>query len=401
MSRPVLGGVVLAAGLSNRMRTLKPLLPLDGAPAVVRAARSFCDIGITPVVVVGHAADQVVEALDGVDARCVRNEAYRTGMWSSVVCGLREVVGDAEWTGILPGDCALVRPETIGSVLRRARSGGDHDVVHPMYAGRRGHPPLLHARLVCHALGAQPRGGLHEILAAHEQGAIEVAVEDPGVLQDMDRPEHYVAMERRARLERLPDDHECELLQDRFGVPAAVREHCAAVAELARALGEALNHRGGCLNQRLLRSAALLHDVARTERDHAAAGARRLVEAGYPRLAGVVATHMDLPEPVLTIPGETEVLYLADKLVLGNRVVSLERRRAQMLRRFSGDSAASRAADHRLFVAERIARAVEGYTGRALAGLVGCCEARRTEGMSTGDVPAGRSRGESGNGVTE
>ena len=46
------------------------------------------------------------------------------------------------WVGILPADCCLVRPETVGR-LARAMSEPAADVVYPVAAGARGHPPLL------------------------------------------------------------------------------------------------------------------------------------------------------------------------------------------------------------------------------------------------------------------
>jgi hydroxymethylpyrimidine pyrophosphatase-like HAD family hydrolase len=56
--------IVLAAGLSSRMRELKPLLPLDGLPAVVRVAGAYRAVGLEPVVVLGRGVELVAPVLE-------------------------------------------------------------------------------------------------------------------------------------------------------------------------------------------------------------------------------------------------------------------------------------------------------------------------------------------------
>ena len=51
---------------------------------------------------------------------------------------------------------------------------------------------------------------------------------------------------------------------------------------------------GVALDDDLVVSAALLHDVARCRPDHAREGAALLAGIGYPRVSEIVAVHMDL-----------------------------------------------------------------------------------------------------------
>ncbi len=368
MSPVPLRGVVLAAGLSTRMGSLKPLLPLHGVPALRHSVDGFLQIGVSPVVVFGHEADQVARALRGVaGVRCVINEEYRTGMWSSVLCGLRAAGAEpsasaAPWIAVLPADCALVRAETIGLLAREAVAA-DADVVYPTVSGERGHPPLLSPSLVAEALRASPTGGLREVLAAPGVRAAEVPVDDEGTLLDMDTPDQYRRMSELAMREAVPSRVQCAQLQEQHGVSPAVRAHCAAVARVAVAIAQRLNDHGLCLHAELLAAAALLHDVSRGEENHALAGARALTRAGYPRLAPLVADHMELSRPPAVLPGETEVLYLADKMVKDDRVVPLEVRFGASFRRFAADAVAREAVWRRFASASFIARRVEEITG--------------------------------------
>ena len=77
------------------------------------------------------------------------------------------------------------------------------------------------------------------------------------------------------------------------------------------------------LNLELLESAALLHDLARGEKDHASLGAAWLRELGYEDAAALVGQHHDLKSRT---PDEAAILYLADKCVQEDRRVTLEER---------------------------------------------------------------------------
>lgn len=364
-----LAGIVLAGGLSTRMGQLKPLLEVDGVPVVVRSAHTFLDIGVEPVVVVGFAADHLTAVLDEAGIRHVLNEEYERGMYSSVVTGVKAVGTDTRWTAVLPADCPLVAAETVGQMLRDAIEHQAH-VVYPIHRGRRGHPPLFGQAVREAILVGEPPGGLHDVLSAHDDRALEVPVEDPGVLIDMDDPEDYARVTEQARSARVPDPDECRRILERNRAPEAVREHGVAVARVAGALGRALNDVGACLNLWLLQAAALLHDVCRGEPDHPVAGAARLTAQGYARVAAVVMHHMDLPEPLAAIPGEAEVLYLADKLVRGIATIPLEQRLHDALERFAGDRQAAKAARRRLEGAVRVASVIESLVGQPLDRLI-------------------------------
>ena len=362
-------GIVLAAGASSRMGALKPLLDVDGAPAVLRAAKAFSDIAVAPLVVVGHRAEAVIDALRPVGLEWVVNEGHARGMYSSVRIGLEAAGREAGPVGILPGDCCLVRGETIGRVAREMAMAAA-DVAYPVRLGQRGHPPLLSSAAGVRLPASDPPGGLEEALAG-VHAALDVPVEDGAVLLDMDRPEDYERILEAARRERVPDADECVRLLERRGVSGGVRAHSEMVARVCVVLGRALSRAGAYLNLDLLRAAALLHDVARAEPDHAAAGATWLDEQGYPRLAAVVAPHMDVPAPMRPLPDETGVLFLADKLVSGDRLVTLDERSAATMERFADDPRAAASARRRLAAAAEIATACERLTGAPLQRTLG------------------------------
>jgi molybdenum cofactor cytidylyltransferase len=368
VNAPELRAVVLAGGASTRMGAPKALLPVDGVPAVLRVTGAYREVGVEPLVVLGHDPDPVAALLreHGVDA--VVNERHAEGMFSSIRCGARELGGGTSAFFVHPVDCVLVRPETL-ALLARSEAAG-RAVVYPCHAGRRGHPPLLPIALREAILARAPAGGLRELLAGAGIDQYDVDVDDRHVLEDMDRPTDLDRLRRDAARERLPGPEECRALLARHHTPAPVVAHAETVAVAAGRLGAALRAAGVCLDLRLLEAAALTHDIARAAAAHAAAGAAALSAAGYPRVAAVVRHHMDLPAREPGEPGEAEVLYLADKLTQGTEIVTLAAKEARAEELFAGDADALAGARGRLADARTVARRVEELVGRPLAVVV-------------------------------
>ena len=79
---------------------------------------------------------------------------------------------------------------------------------------------------------------------------------------------------------------------------------------------------------------------------------------GFPRVADIVVTHMDVSVPEDATMSETEVVFLADKLVQSDRIVSLDRRYQAAMDRFSDDPEMMKSVENRkrnaVFVKERI-----------------------------------------------
>jgi len=369
VSAAALPAIILAAGLSSRLRELKPLLPLDGVPAVLRVAGAYRDVGLESVVVIGFGAERVAPLLVAHGVNYVVNYDFEDGMYSSIRCGVRTLPPDVRAFFVHPVDCALVRSETLGLL---ARNSGEPvmGVAYPVHDTERGHPPLVPAALRDAILAEEPKGGLKELLARGEVGACEVQVDDPNVLLDMDDVAAYERLAALAARERIPEPAACRELLAHLGTPAPVVAHSVAVADVARRLGAALRASGVCLDLRLLEASALLHDMARATPAHAEAGAGVLDAEGYPRVAAVVRYHMQFPGPPPDLPGEREVLYLADKLTVGSRTVDLAGKLERAEGLFASDPEALDAARARLEAARVIASRIESLTGRPLPAIL-------------------------------
>jgi molybdenum cofactor cytidylyltransferase len=370
-----IAAVVLAGGFSQRMGRFKPLLPLGDSRTIERVVRMFKDAGIEEIlVVVGHRGAEIRRAVAPLNVVCVENPDYAEGMFTSVLAGIRALPEHCRAFFIHPVDIPMVRWQTVKR-LAAAAEDSSAIVLYPTFDGRRGHPTLIRAFLGPQILAWSGTGGLRSFLQGHDTESRELPAADEAVLLDLDTPGDYSRMLARLTGEGLPTEAECRVLMDDLqALPAAVAAHCRAVAEVARRLAEALHTAGLDIDVELACTAALLHDIARTGKDHARVGARLLETHGFARLAPIVEAHMDLEVDLGHPLDEAQVVYLADKLVIGDQVVDLEQRFARKMEKYGRDPAAAAAIARRRDTARCIRDKVERMAGIAVDAFLKAAE---------------------------
>ena len=155
----------------------------------------------------------------------------------------------------------------------------------------------------------------------------------------------------------------CLALLDAADCGDKIKAHCAAVADRALEIAAVLADRGAALDMELIKSAALLHDIARREAAHPAVGALWLRELGYEDIADIIRQHHDIDGPDKI--NEAAVVYIADKLTAADRRVSLEAR-------FSGSGAScltpeARAAhETRYAAAKAVKNTINAFCGKEI-----------------------------------
>jgi len=195
----MIDAIVLAAGLGTRMGRLKPLIPIEGKPALTVVIEVLREAGIDrPIVVLGREANRVLSAVDLAECRIVVNPEPRRGLSSSLDLGLRLVDPKAIGTLVLHVDMPAVRADTIRSVLDAAEAGAK--IAAPTHNGRRGFPVYFsHACFDELTLVLTGDKGARDYIAARRDSVTLVPVDDPGSLLDIDRPEDLAEIERRAQ----------------------------------------------------------------------------------------------------------------------------------------------------------------------------------------------------------
>ena len=124
------------------------------------------------------------------------------------------------------------------------------------------------------------------------------------------------------------NDGLCFRLRNAVSLPRHVQAHSDAVTELACCLCNMLESNGYIFDQKLVRSGALLHDIARLQRHHTKTGAELFLQLGYPEISQIISQHHGLLETKLD---EAAIVFLADKLIQETQRVTIEKRFADSM----------------------------------------------------------------------
>ena len=201
---PRVAACVLAAGEGRRMGSPKAFALLDGRTFVEHWLQSLRDAGIggSTWVVAAPATESLRSICDAFRANLLVNTAPERGMLSSLHVCLHAIRAAAspppDALLVAPVDCPRVRAETIAALVR-AFATSRAPIVVPRHAGRRGHPVLFASGLFDELLAAPLEVGARAVVRAHASDRLELDVDDPAVLDDLDTPAALDAARDAAR----------------------------------------------------------------------------------------------------------------------------------------------------------------------------------------------------------
>ncbi|WP_103564610.1 nucleotidyltransferase family protein [Actinomadura rubteroloni] len=185
-------GLLLAAGGGRRMGRPKALIEVGGERLVDRGVRTLRDGGCAKVLVVTGAAE-----VDVPGAEIVRNDAWQTGMGSSLKAGLAALPDECEAVVVALVDQPDVTAEAVRRLVAAHARGAEIAVA--TYAGEPRNP-VLFAREHVRDVAASARGdrGARAFLRARPELVTPVACDDVASPADLDTPADLAAYRRRA-----------------------------------------------------------------------------------------------------------------------------------------------------------------------------------------------------------
>lgn len=194
---PRVAGVVPCAGASTRMGTSKALLDAGGRSFLAAVVGSLFGGGCSPVVVVvGPGQEDERRRATAAGAVVLDNPDPGEGPITSLRLALAVLGPDVDGVALCPVDHPLVRPETVAELFE-AFVAGDAPVVLPLHEGRRGHPTFFRRSVFAELADPALDGGARTVVHRHLEAAVQLDVDDPGTVTDIDTPEAYRAAMRR------------------------------------------------------------------------------------------------------------------------------------------------------------------------------------------------------------
>lgn len=185
-----IAGILLAAGSSTRMGSNKLLFTLDHEPIVRRAARQALEADVDPLIVVlGHEAERVRAAIDGLDCRIALNPEHDRGVNRSLKTGMAELPPTAVATIVMLADMPHVSAAMLRAMIARYRDGSAPLVISD-YAGINA-PPMLYDRALFAELGAMEGEGCGRQVVKRHRAEADVMSWPAEALEDLDVPADY------------------------------------------------------------------------------------------------------------------------------------------------------------------------------------------------------------------
>lgn len=356
--------LIIAAGYSSRMHDFKPLLPFGKTSTVERLIQTYQAHGLQHIyVVTGHRQEDIIETLKGYKVHIVHNEDYDQGMFRSIQKGLSAIAEIVDAFYMQPVDIPLIKVQSL-ELLYDAYMHEGKGVIYPTFFGKKGHPPLIAMKYKEQILLSDGEGGLKRVLEAFRNDAFYVSVYDQSVLMDMDTPEDYQTLLAYEAM-NAPTKKECLAIMIHNNVPEHIIKHCEAVEKMVCIVYAQIASFGLDIDINMLRAAALLHDIARKEKNHAFVGATQIRAMGYDAIGDIIATHMDIDIDDTLPLTANELLFLADKLVNEDEVCGFEKRFAKALKKWEGNLEAQRNILKRLNATKAIIAKIKNLTCKA------------------------------------
>jgi molybdenum cofactor cytidylyltransferase len=183
--------IVLAAGESSRMGTNKLLLPYKGKTIITVLINNIIQSEINGITVVLGAFRKEIEAeLSGLPVTTCFNRDYTKGMLSSVQCGFLNLPENTDAAMVFQGDQPLITTSVINRIISEYRSAGKGIAI-PVYQGKRGHPVIINTKYSMAINHLNPGLTLRDLIHRNLQDVVEVDLQDPGILKDVDTRDDY------------------------------------------------------------------------------------------------------------------------------------------------------------------------------------------------------------------
>lgn len=187
-------GILLAAGSGSRFDPLQPGRKLevlaDGVPVAIRSFNVLSG-AVDAMVVATRSRDNPLAQISAEHgAQVVVPADAAMGMGHSLAAAVtlaQEAFPAVQRIVVALADMPWVQSQTLARLITAAETGDC--IVQPQYGGQRGHPVVFPARYLAALARCRGDVGARDVLSDNAANVVLVAVDDPGVLRDVDRPE--------------------------------------------------------------------------------------------------------------------------------------------------------------------------------------------------------------------
>ncbi|MCK4767495.1 MAG: nucleotidyltransferase family protein [Desulfobacula sp.] len=196
VSSKKISGIILAAGSASRMGKTKQLLPLGKNTLLGQVIQNAGKSALHEIIVVlGHCAEKIEQAIDLSGTKVVRNAAYSKGQSTSLIKGLENVSPICDAAIFLLGDQPLVTAAIINRLIH-AFETSTAPIIIPYCNGKRGNPVII-ARPLFHRLKSLSADtGARALFDEFKKSILKVSIPDKAILVDVDTIDDYEKLKK-------------------------------------------------------------------------------------------------------------------------------------------------------------------------------------------------------------
>jgi molybdenum cofactor cytidylyltransferase len=178
-------GILLAAGQSERFGSNKLLHPVsNNKPMLLLSAEKLASVLPGSIVVINEQLISFTAQLEHMGLRVVVNEQAEQGMGSSIASGVGTSQDASGWM-IMLADMPYLKTETI-KLLAEKLEHGTNNIIAPIYNKQRGHPVGFDQCYKNELLALNKDIGARQLIKNHQRQLELVAINDAGVIMDVD-----------------------------------------------------------------------------------------------------------------------------------------------------------------------------------------------------------------------
>jgi len=188
---PDIHAIILAAGESKRMGKPKLLLPF-GKTTIIETLlieTIHSDLGNVNVVL-GSNVKEITAKIRQYPVHISENKDFKSGMLSSVQCGIRNLDKNSDAVMILLGDQPMITRSIINDLIH-AYFHSSKGITIAVHKGKRGHPIIFSKGYFSWVQQLDPDQSLRQLIHTFPDDIHEVEIDTPDILRDIDTQTDY------------------------------------------------------------------------------------------------------------------------------------------------------------------------------------------------------------------
>jgi molybdenum cofactor cytidylyltransferase len=195
----MISAIILAAGMSKRMGRPKQLLQLGNKPLIRIVVENVLASAVDEIIVVtGCEAEGVGAAIKDLPVKITFNPDYQQGQGTSLAVGVKQLDKNTEAFLVFMCDQPLISPSMINTIIDEFKKRGSL-ALRPTYNETPGHPVVFSSTLSSGMEQLHEDEGARKVLERLGARVDYLALQDEGIVIDMDTPESYEKLKKKYR----------------------------------------------------------------------------------------------------------------------------------------------------------------------------------------------------------